>query len=117
MRFSARRLIMTTLVALVVLPTLGLAASPAGADAISDKRAQAAQIAAQLDQLSNQIDALGQQYDAAQDQLGRVNMQILGAAASWPGPSTSSTGRAPSSSPTPSRPTCAATTATSPRWC
>jgi peptidoglycan DL-endopeptidase CwlO len=67
---------MATAVVVVVLPVLGVAATPAPADAISDKRAQAAQIAQQLDQLGSQIDQLGQQYDASQEKLGQVNTQI-----------------------------------------
>ncbi len=81
MRFSARRLMMTTMVALLALPVVGVVASPVSADAISDKRAQAAQIAQQLDQLTNQIDQLGQQYDAAQEELGQVNARISAASA------------------------------------
>jgi peptidoglycan DL-endopeptidase CwlO len=80
-RFSVRQLTTTLVVMLLALPVIGVLAPPASADAISDKRAQAAQIAARLDQLSNQIDQLGQQFDAAQDQLGRVNVGILAAAA------------------------------------
>ena len=69
MRFSARRVMMTTLSALMAVAVLGLSAAPSSADAISDKQAQAAQIAQELDQLSTQIDQLGQQYDAAQEKL------------------------------------------------
>ncbi len=71
---------MTLAVLVFVLPVLGVAASPAQSDAISDKRAQAAQIAQKLDQLGTQIDQLGQQYDAAQQQLSTVNGQITTAA-------------------------------------
>ncbi len=71
---------MTLAVMAVVLPVLGVAASPAPADAISDKRAQAVQIAQKLDQLSTQIDQLGQRYDAAQQQLSTVNDEIATAA-------------------------------------
>ncbi len=74
-RFSARRVMMTLAVMAFVVPALGVAASPAPADAISDKRAEAAQIAQKLDQLGTQIDQLGQQYDAAQQQLGTVNVR------------------------------------------
>ncbi len=60
----------------LALPALGVTAAPGGADAIADKRAQAAQIAQKLDQLGTQIDQLGQQFDAAQQQLSTANSQI-----------------------------------------
>ena len=67
---------MAVAVVVLALPVLGVAASPAPADAISDKQAEAAQIAHKLDQLGSQIDLLGQQYDASQQQLATVNTQI-----------------------------------------
>lgn len=76
MRFSARRVVMVVAVVAFAAPTLAVSTSPASADAISDKQAQAAQIAQQLDQLSTQVDQLGQQYDAAQVQLTKVDGQI-----------------------------------------
>jgi cell wall-associated NlpC family hydrolase len=68
--------IATALAVLTVAATVGVLTGPVGADAIADKKAQAAQIARQLDQLSSRIDQLGQQYDAAQQKLEAVNGQI-----------------------------------------
>jgi cell wall-associated NlpC family hydrolase len=52
---------------------------PSGADAIADKRAEAAKIARQLDALSAKVDQLGQQYDAAQVELDAVGTKIAAA--------------------------------------
>ena len=73
MRFSARRVMMTTLSALMAVAVLGLSAAPSSADAITDKKAQAAQIAQELAHLSAKIDLLGQQYDAAQEKMAADN--------------------------------------------
>ena len=92
--------------------------SPAPADAISDKRAQAAQIAQKLDQLGTQIDQLGQQYDAAQEQLGTVNAQIDdGGQAGGGRPTTSWAWPASSWPATRCRPTCRAARAPCPTSC
>ncbi len=80
MRFSARRVMMTTLSALMAVAVLGLSAAPSSADAITDKKAQAAQIAQELAHLSAKIDLLGQQYDAAQEKMAADNRQIAAAA-------------------------------------
>jgi cell wall-associated NlpC family hydrolase len=61
---------------LLVAASLSAAATPVGADAIADKRAEAARIAHQLQVLASQIDQLGQAYDAAQEKLQTVNHQI-----------------------------------------
>jgi len=78
-RFSARRVMTATAAMLLVAATLGAAAIPVGADAVADKKAEAAKIAHQLQVLSSRIDQLGQQYDAAQEKLQTVNAQIASA--------------------------------------
>jgi peptidoglycan DL-endopeptidase CwlO len=75
-RISARRVMTTALAVLTVAATTGVLIAPVGADAIADKKAEAAQIARQLEQLSSRIDQLGQQYDAAQQKLEAVHGQI-----------------------------------------
>jgi peptidoglycan DL-endopeptidase CwlO len=49
---------------------------PAGADAISDARAKAAAIEAQLTQAQNEMSVLSQQYDEARYKLGQINSNI-----------------------------------------
>jgi peptidoglycan DL-endopeptidase CwlO len=56
--------------------TVVLVSRPAGADAVSDAKAKAAQIEAQLASAQAQMSALSQQYDAAQVKLGQVNANI-----------------------------------------
>ena len=51
-------------------------ARPAAGDAISDAKAKAAAIEAQLTQAQNQMSALSQQYDAAQYHLSQINSSI-----------------------------------------
>jgi cell wall-associated NlpC family hydrolase len=53
-----------------------MAARPATGDAISDAKAKAAAIEAQLTQAQNQMSALSQQYDQAQYQLSQINSSI-----------------------------------------
>ena len=79
MRFSARRVMTAAVVVLLVAASLGTAAAPVGADAIADKKAEAARVAHQLEVLAAQIDQLGQQYDAAQEKLQAVNGDIADA--------------------------------------
>ena len=59
----------------VVEHCVGLA-RPAAGDAISDAKAKAAAIEAQLTQAQNQMSALSQQYDAAQYHLSQINSSI-----------------------------------------
>jgi cell wall-associated NlpC family hydrolase len=54
---------------------LGLA-RPAAGDAISDAKAKAAAIEAQLTQAQNEMSALSQQYDAARYHLSQINSNI-----------------------------------------
>jgi cell wall-associated NlpC family hydrolase len=49
---------------------------PAGADAISDARAKAAAIEAQLTQAQNEMSVLSQQYDEARYKLSQINSNI-----------------------------------------
>jgi cell wall-associated NlpC family hydrolase len=53
-----------------------MAARPAAGDAISDAKAKAAAIEAQLTEAQNQMSALSQQYDAAQYHLTQINSSI-----------------------------------------
>jgi cell wall-associated NlpC family hydrolase len=53
-----------------------MAARPAAGDAISDAKAKAAAIEAQLTQAQDQMSALSQQYDAAQYHLSQINSSI-----------------------------------------
>jgi peptidoglycan DL-endopeptidase CwlO len=53
-----------------------MVARPAAGDAISDAKAKAAAIEAQLTQAQNQMSALSQQYDAAQYHLSQINSSI-----------------------------------------
>ena len=53
-----------------------IAARPAAGDAISDAKAKAAAIEAQLTQAQDQMSALSQQYDAAQYHLTQINSSI-----------------------------------------
>jgi len=60
----------------VLSSTVFMTARPAGGDAISDAKAKAAAIEAQLTQAQNQMSALSQQYDAAQYHLTQINSSI-----------------------------------------
>jgi peptidoglycan DL-endopeptidase CwlO len=60
----------------VLTSTVFMAARPAAGDAISDAKAKAAAIEAQLTQAQNQMSALSQQYDQAQYQLSQINSSI-----------------------------------------
>ena len=60
----------------VLTSTVFMAARPAAGDAISDAKAKAAAIEAQLTQAQNQMSALSQQYDAAQYHLTQINSSI-----------------------------------------
>ncbi len=60
----------------VLSSTVFMAARPAAGDAISDAKAKAAAIEAQLTQAQNQMSALSQQYDAAQYHLTQINSSI-----------------------------------------
>ena len=60
----------------VLTSTVFIAARPVAGDAISDAKAKAAAIEAQLTQAQNQMSALSQQYDQAQYQLSQVNSSI-----------------------------------------
>jgi cell wall-associated NlpC family hydrolase len=53
-----------------------VAARPAAGDAISDAKAKAAAIEAQLTQAQDKMSALSQQYDAAQYHLSQINASI-----------------------------------------
>jgi cell wall-associated NlpC family hydrolase len=53
-----------------------MVARPAAGDAISDAKAKAAAIEAQLTQAQDQMSALSQQYDAAQYHLSQINSSI-----------------------------------------
>jgi cell wall-associated NlpC family hydrolase len=64
-----------TVVTVLSSTVLGLA-RPAAGDAISDAKAKAAQIEAELTAAQNQMSALGQAYDAAQVHLGQINSSI-----------------------------------------
>jgi peptidoglycan DL-endopeptidase CwlO len=60
----------------VLTSTVLVAARPAAGDAISDAKAKAAAIEAQLTQAQNQMSALSQQFDAAQYHLTQINSNI-----------------------------------------
>ena len=60
----------------VLASTVFVLARPAGGDAISDAKAKAAAIEAQLAQAQNEMSALSQQYDAAQYHLSQINSNI-----------------------------------------
>ena len=60
----------------VLTSTVFMAARPAAGDAISDAKAKAAAIEAELSQSQNQMSALSQQYDAAQYRLSQINSGI-----------------------------------------
>ncbi len=60
----------------VLTSTVFITARPAAGDAISDAKAKAAAIEAQLTQAQNQMSALSQQYDAAQYHLTQINSSI-----------------------------------------
>jgi peptidoglycan DL-endopeptidase CwlO len=64
-----------TVVTVLASTVLGLA-RPAAGDAISDAKAKAAAIEAQLSQAQNEMSALSQQYDEAKVHLGQVNSNI-----------------------------------------
>jgi peptidoglycan DL-endopeptidase CwlO len=60
----------------VLTSTVFIVARPAAGDAISDAKAKAAAIEAQLTQAQDQMSALSQQYDAAQYHLSQINSSI-----------------------------------------
>ena len=60
----------------VLSSTVLVLARPAGGDAISDAKAKAAAIEAQLAQAQNEMSALSQQYDAARYHLSQINSNI-----------------------------------------
>src|SRR6202161_2475029 len=60
----------------VLASTVLIAARPVAGDAISDAKAKAAAIEAQLTQAQNQMSALSQQYDQAQYHLSQINSSI-----------------------------------------
>src|ERR1700735_3606059 len=60
----------------VLTSTVFMVARPAAGDAISDAKAKAAAIEAQLTEAQNQMSALSQQYDAAQYHLSQINSSI-----------------------------------------
>jgi cell wall-associated NlpC family hydrolase len=64
-----------TVVTVLSSTVFGLA-RPAAGDAISDAKAKAAAIEAQLSQAQNEMSALSQQYDAAQYHLSQINSNI-----------------------------------------
>jgi peptidoglycan DL-endopeptidase CwlO len=64
-----------TVVTVLASTVLGLA-RPAAGDAISDAKAKAAAIEAQLSQAQNEMSALSQQYDEAKYHLGQINSNI-----------------------------------------
>jgi peptidoglycan DL-endopeptidase CwlO len=64
-----------TVVTVLASTVVGLA-RPAAGDAISDAKAKAAAIEAQLAQAQNEMSALSQQYDAAQYHLSQINSNI-----------------------------------------
>jgi cell wall-associated NlpC family hydrolase len=75
-RLLRRVLIPVMTVVTVCSSTVVLVSRPVGADSISDAKAKAAQIEAQLSSAQAQMSALSQQYDAAQVKLGQVNANI-----------------------------------------
>jgi peptidoglycan DL-endopeptidase CwlO len=64
-----------TVVTVLSSTVFGLA-RPAAGDAISDAKAKAAAIEAQLSQAQNEMSALSQQYDAARYHLSQINSSI-----------------------------------------
>ena len=60
----------------VLTSTVFMVARPAAGDAISDAKAKAAAIEAQLTQAQDQMSALSQQYDAAQYHLSQISSSI-----------------------------------------
>jgi cell wall-associated NlpC family hydrolase len=66
----------------VLSSTVFALARPAAGDAISDARAKAAQIEAQLSAAQNEMSLLGQQYDEAKYHLGQIQSNIASTQAS-----------------------------------
>src|SRR5215469_11131838 len=64
-----------TVVTVLASTVLG-SARPATGDAISDAKAKAAAIEAQLTRAQNEMSALSQQYDAAKYHLSQINSSI-----------------------------------------
>ena len=64
-----------TVVTVLSSTVFGLA-RPVGGDQISDAKAKAAAIEAQLSQAQNEMSALSQQYDEAQYHLSQINSSI-----------------------------------------
>lgn len=58
--------------------TLGAAATPAGADPIDDKRAEAAALQSQIEAANEKISALGEQFNGAQLRLDQAVVSLAG---------------------------------------
>ncbi len=69
------RITVTVIAGLAITLSAALPGS-AGADALSDAKARAAQIAGQLNQLNNQLDRLDEQYNQAKLNLATANTNI-----------------------------------------
>jgi peptidoglycan DL-endopeptidase CwlO len=62
--------------AAVLAGTVLVSTRPSGADQLSDARAKASQVSAQITTLQNQISTLNEQYNAAQYHLSQIQQQI-----------------------------------------
>ena len=71
-----RNICLVALACLSATVAVGSSFSPAGADPIGDKRAQAAALQDQIEATNLQIDSLGEQYNAAQLALDQAEAQL-----------------------------------------
>ncbi len=69
------------LLVLVALFATLLSPTPAGADAVTDKRAEAERIARQLEQQSRQVSILAEDYDEARVRISKVETELVSAEA------------------------------------
>ncbi len=79
MRHALRRRTGALLVLVLLAANLLAGATPASADAIADKRAEAERIARQLEQQGRQVSMLAEDYDAARVQVASVDEQLAAA--------------------------------------
>jgi cell wall-associated NlpC family hydrolase len=75
-RLLRRVLLPVMTVVTVCSSTVVLVSRPVGADSVSDAKAKAAQIEAELSSAQSQMSALSQQYDAAREKLSQVDADI-----------------------------------------
>src|SRR5438067_4256296 len=77
---ASRQMCRVVAVVLAGLVVVGAAPGVAGADAIADKRAEAAGLARQIDALNRRIDQLSERYDAARLRVHAVSARLAAAA-------------------------------------